>query len=560
MAKCENCDYVDTIIPIDYTLSAFEYPNRKLYHKWKMIGMQASHDFVFGKITQDASGHLMGIASGCKPIEEINQNNQLIGRGAWYLRAKSDDPEGKSATYGIMGHCQSPGVYSDVQMHIKPTAWELEDQNSTPFYRDWGLYQGQLFCQCPYNPDWHVAVFVEETITIDPFTKKKLNEPYKQTYMIYTPDVDCGKKCKGDQECMEICLSQNSRLPGRFFSWLYLGGGKRMTIRTCEAVTPVGIQPAAENAVCLHANEAVFTSNDIIGTVEHVAVDEKDGQTKNYSGYAPLLPYHVEQGVLVKLTSLPACNHFDKLFKFNDLPDPPDPSNINTDANGIPMPDGHGGSSVTGSSITGGTGNNRIRCERAALRFAGYCWSNLGWGTCGKYGGTSRRFHFKAYEEHFDRWDRADDGCYKILDETYDLPEVKFKIRILSHKKSILEKYLEGGAEKLQNTEFGQNNWMTKKYLTGGKIADGPTGKKGCSCKGSTGEDSAYPIRPYNDFNYCPNEFTCEKTCNGTASPPPTPPTNSNFQVGNNSTTFDYVAYTANGGQEYYKQTGKKTW
>jgi len=101
---------------------------------------------------------------------------------------------------------------------------------------------------------------------------------------------------------------------------------------------------------------------------------------------------------------------------------------------------------------------------------------------------------------------------------------------------------------------------MTKKYLTGGKIADGPTGKKGCSCKGSTGEDSAYPIRPYNDFNYCPNEFTCEKTCNGTASPPPTPPTNSNFQVGNNSTTFDYVAYTANGGQEYYKQTGKKTW
>ena len=162
--------------------------------------MQASHDFVHGKITQDASGHLKGIASGCKPVEEINQNNQLIGRGAWYLRAKSDDATGKSATYGIMGHCQSPGVYSDVQMHIKPTAWEIEDPNFMPFYRDWGLYQGQLFCQCPYNPDWHVAVFVEETVTIDPFTREPLNEPYKQTYMIYTPDEKCDEKCKGDQE------------------------------------------------------------------------------------------------------------------------------------------------------------------------------------------------------------------------------------------------------------------------------------------------------------------------------------------------------------------------
>ena len=549
---CEKCDYVDTILPIDYTKSAFEYANRKLYHTWKMIGMQASHDFVHGKITQDASGHLKGIASGCKPVEEINQNNQLIGRGAWYLRAKSDDATGKSATYGIMGHCQSPGVYSDVQMHIKPTAWEIEDPNFMPFYRDWGLYQGQLFCQCPYNPDWHVAVFVEEIVTIDPFTKETLNEPYKQTYMIYTPDVDCGKKCKGDQECMETCLSQNSRLPGRFFSWLHLGGGKRMTIRTCEAITPVGIQPAPENAVCLRANDAVFTSNDIIGTTEYSAIDPIDGLRKNYGGYGALVPYHVEQGVLIKLTSLPACNHFEKLFKFNDLPDPPDPSNVNIDENGIPMPDGHGGSNVTGSSITGGTGNNRIRCERAALRFAGYCWSNLGWGPCGAYGGTSRRFHFKVHEEHFDRWDRADDGCYKILDEEYDLPEVKFKIRILSHKKEILEKYLKGGAELLKDTEFGQSNWMTKKYLTGGKIADGPTGKMGCKCKASDGENSPYPIRPYTDFNYCPNKFTCEKTCDGTASKQPEPPANSNSSLySTNSASFDYVTFMEDGGQTY---------
>lgn len=537
MAKCENCDYTDTIIPIDYTLSAFQYANRKLYHTWKMIGLQASHDFVFGKIGQDASGHLTGIASGCKPLEEINQNNQMIGRGAWYLRAKSDDP-GKSATYGIMGHCQSPGLVSDVQMHIKPTAWEMEDEAGTPFYRDWGLYQGQLFCQCPYNPDWHVAVFVEETVSRD-LSGEALAQPEKRQYMIYTTDVDCSKKCKGDQECVETCLSQNSRLPGRFFSWLHLGGGKRMTIRTCEAVTPVGIQPSPENAVCLHANEDVFTFNDIIGT----------------AGYGPLVPYHVEQGILLKLTSLPACNHFEKLFKFNDLPDPPNPSNVNTDENGIPMPDGHGGSNVTGSSVTGGTGNNRIRCERAALRFAGYCWSNLGWGPCGKYDGVSKRFHFKAYEEHFDRWDRADDGCYKILDEVYDVPEVKFKIRILSHKKEILEKYYKGGDENMIGTEFSRENWMTKKYLTGGKITDGPTGSRGCRCNGSSGDNSAYPIRPYNDFNYCPNNFTCEKTCTGTASPPSTPDDLPNASPAyyanvnnNNSANFDYVGYQLGGG------------
>lgn len=50
--------------------------------------------------------------------------------------------------------------------------------------------------------------------------------------------------------------------------------------------------------------------------------------------------------------------------------------------------------------------------------------------------------------------------------------------------------------------------------------------KRGCRCNGSSGENSGYPIRPYNDFNYCPNKFTCEKTCDGTATPPPSNPGN----------------------------------
>ena len=57
---------------------------------------------------------------------------------------------------------------------------------------------------------------------------------------------------------------------------------------------------------------------------------------------------------------------------------------------------------------------------------------------------------------------------------------------------------------------------MRKKFLTGGGINDLPTGAKGCMCQNpQDGDEGHIPIRPYNEFVYCPNNFTCEKTCHG---------------------------------------------
>lgn len=525
---CENCNYVDTVIPMDYTKSAFQYINRKQYHNWKMIGIQATHDFVHGAganagITVDGSGRLMGVASGCKPIEEINQNNQMIGRGAWYFRAKVDGYSGqKSATYGIMGHCQSPGLVdrddlssqlaSDVRDNVQPTAWDMEEPNiGTPMYRGWGLYQSNLFCACSdgYNSNWHMAVFIKEPkLDDDGNQQSDPSSPDGKAYnyyMQYEPDEDCS--LRPDLDSRETCLARNSRRPGRFTSWEYLGGGKRRKWNTCEALS-YNNSSSIRNSVCLNVNSSVFESNDILGV-------------SGIQQYAPLQPQMVLQGVLVKLTSLPSCNHFDKV---------------------TPIKTGETTNPETGQTIENFT---NFRCERAAIRFGGYCNVGAKWNPSCAFStnGTQKQVHFNIQEYHYDRWDVSDDlisisdNRYKIFDELYTVPEMNYEIRVLAHKKSIIENYYN------EKSGFEKSTWMQKRYLTGGKSSDsvknenpdfaengGRPGERlvvdgkvipeftsdprGCSCQNpSDGAGAPYPIRPYSSFQYCANDFTCDKKC-----------------------------------------------
>lgn len=519
--SCENCNYTDIIMPIDYTQSAFEYVNRKQFHKWRMIGLQASHDFVFGKISTDSSGILRGIASGCKPIEEINQHNHIIGRGVWYFRAKVDngsgtinvpnpefkekggepgaelkDSEGNvipefnqsgvsSAVYGIMGHAQSPGLVSnreyiggvgpaDVQNNIQPSARQMEEPNlGTPFYRGWGLYQGNEFCACAggFNDIWHMAIFIEQK-------ELDLNGRWTGNYtsvMQYDPDEDCSRFKTLDEK--ENCLARNSRRPGRFTSWDHLGGGNRRKWNTCEALCYTDMQTTGDNVKCLDINSAVFNTNDIIGG------------SGNGPNYAPLLPYAIRQGILVKLTSLPTCNHFEKVtpIKTNEIYNPETDSYDSIYTN--------------------------FRCERAAIRIAGFCNSNVAWWpSCSiSAQGISKLFHFATQEYHYDRWDRDHSGgaysenCFKIFDEQYYVPELECGIRVLAHKKEILENYYK------EKTGFEKSTWMIKKYLTGGNENSSIYGNRGAECTSDSGENKPYPIRPYTSFNYCPNTFSCEK-------------------------------------------------
>lgn len=510
--SCENCNYTDIIMPIDYTRSAFEYINRKQFDKWKMIGLQASHNFVFGKVGLNNSGVLTGISSGCKPIEEINQNNQLIGRGAWYFRAKVDNGSGtvdvpnpefkkkggepgqelrdeedniipefnqsgvSSAAYGIMGHSQSPGIVygglGDVRNNVKPSARQIEDPVNIPFYRGWGLYQGDEFCACAagYNDVWHLAAFLEQ---------KELDFDGNWTggytsVMQYDLDRECNQPSLDEKE---NCLAENSRRPGRFTSWDHLGGGARRKWNTCEALLTVDVGAIGDNSKCLNVNASVFTSNDIIGG---------SGTGANF---APLLPFAIRQGVIIKLTSLPTCNYFEKVtpIKTNEVYNPETESYEDVYTN--------------------------LRCERAVIRFAGSCDNQVQiLSPCATFAqGIQKIFHFPVQEYNYDRWDRdtsnglGGQGCFKIFDEIYYIPEIESRIRVLAHKKEILENYYR------QKPGFEQSTWMTKRYLTGGNTDSSIYGNRGMMCQSNTGEGTAYPIRPYNTFNYCPNTFTCDK-------------------------------------------------
>lgn len=482
-----GCDYTDTIVPLDYVPEAFEFANRKMFHTWKMIGMQISHSTVggiqFKSTLYDSSGrpgwggpqgsgeYAKGISSGCLLIEEVNQNNHLIGRGANYFRAKSDASGIKSAAYGVMGHTNTPGIEWDIWnqwngQNAKVDAFKLSSFDYPPIARGWGRSMGQELCGCasPGNNSWHMGVFIKDN---NPTSYERNN-----IFLAYSKD----QKCPPGKD-PELCESQDSRLPGRFTAWA--DGYKLSPFRTCEALMGAGtdmvrLQGTETQGQCALVSSATFGVNDISGC----------------SGELPFTLGKVYAGVTIKLTSLPTCNHFDKLAAY-----PP---------------------------LQGDFTNRQIafRCERAVLRILPGCRIDVQIGKA-----SAKKYKaFEPREFHYDRWDRSDSyvGCYKIFDEVFTIEELNWEIRILAHHRSVLEHWADV-------QEYGQSNpplfghegpyeWknaLKKQFLTGGSITGVPSGQKGCTCSHKGQNLNSYPVRPYNQFTYCPNDFTCEKTCVG---------------------------------------------
>lgn len=461
-----SCDYTDIIMPVDYTPEAFEFANRKLFHKWKMIGMQVSHPFV-GGIQLGSSGNIeRGVATGCRVIEEVNQNNHIVGRGTWYFREKSDAPENSSAAYGILGHCKSPGIESnqyaeqgtisygmiDAQAgYGNVDAFTMEAPEFSPMYRSWGLALGHEFCQCNQSRYWHMGVFFKDHVT-------------GQVFFLYDPD----EKCENKDEDPEICDARNSRRTGRFNARL----PNMANFRTCEAMmlaTRYGLKGAGP---CKVIEETL--RSDITGSLEE----------------SPMSQTVVKTGVSIKLTSLPACHHFDKIFQ-------------------------HGEGELSPTNFV-----YNYRCERAAIRIGASCSIGIGSGPLSTINySTTKIKNFNIIEKHYDRWDIAEDNLYaaetryKIFDEVFELPEIEATVRVLAHHKSVLERYELSINRGWNFPGFTIEECMDKKYVTGGKSTDNLGAMRGCTCSHQGQDEENYPIRPYNEFNYCPNNFTCEKTC-----------------------------------------------
>lgn len=551
-----NCDYTDVIVPVDYTLSAFKYSNRKKYANWKMIGMQVSHGTV-GGIKLDENNYTTyvgGIVTGCMPIEEINQNNQIVGRGAYYFRAKADSFDGaKSAAYGILGHCNTPGVEysnpSDVRLSAEPSiilarpgAWEIEGTDAlayatmgeqgkliggepintmknTPWFRGWGVAQGQDKCSTMNGIDWWMGYWAQ-------------NKETGYVWQGFVPDEDCSLRCGDSPSCKRICREQNAQKRGRFSPWGWKGDDQ-LIYRNCEAMTydfeilghGADRLPQYNNTACYNAASPAFTSNDILGIDAYPPLSYGEG------GGAHM-------GVMIKLTSLPTCNHFDKLIEIDDKrPSPIKDPNYCVKIGSDPFTSTRYPLNEFSECNDGLSGVfiRRVRCERAVLRIASICNYAFPIGVGNTY---HRGFTVgKPYEYHFDRWDRADNGNYKLFDEIFDLPDANLKVRVLAASKAIWEGYMKPN-KRVGDPQDGPFLWsqmgdpsitfgvdatnhlngdlMRKKFLTGGGINDLPTGAKGCMCQNpQDGDEGHIPIRPYNEFVYCPNNFSCEKTCHG---------------------------------------------
>jgi len=283
--------------------------------------------------------------------------------------------------------------------------------------------------------------------------------------------------------------------------------------------------PQYNNTACYNAASPAFTSNDILGIDAYPPLNYGEG------GGAHM-------GLMIKLTSLPTCNHFDKLIEIDDkrpskIKDPNYCVKIGSDpftSTRYPLNE----FSACDVGLTGIFIRN-VRCERAVLRIASICNYAFPIGVGNTY---HRGFTVgKPYEYHFDRWDRADNGNYKLFDEIFDLPDANLKVRVLAASKAIWEGYMKPN-KRVGDRQDGPFLWsqmgdpsitfgvdatnhlngdlMRKKFLTGGGINDLPTGAKGCMCQNpQDGDEGHIPIRPYNEFVYCPNNFSCEKTCHG---------------------------------------------
>lgn len=449
-------DYIDVVKVIDYTAGSFLYANRKHYHKWKLIGMAVSHTYVGGVKSTDSwsdlddglANGIKGVASGCLVLEEINQHNHLISRGADYLRVKIDGDN--SATYGIMGNCANPdksidGFPSENQPPFRYTRPETVFK-SAPLLNGWADPLDVNLCTCNTSTikDWEMLVLIE----IDDVEGVKR---FTQT-AILGPSNEKLRSCE-------------------FLSW--------------PAVGPIGTGSVdIERAVniCVNYKDPIF----------NIARGSLSGSVVLY----------MDQGVLVKLTSLPSCNQRKPHY--------------------VRIPRGGFGSDNLGKEAicydeTDSQYNpeesfcfSKVYPERAAIRIIPTC---VAYGSYGDPDPAIKIKYFDLIEKHFDRWDKAVGGGFKIFDEVFSAPDAKMRIRVITHGPKYIEDYVKSLYKEDGKTLKNPADYMKPYFLTGGNIDDRAGGAKGCSCSDLGQNEDYYPIRPYNEFVYCPNNFTGEKTC-----------------------------------------------
>jgi hypothetical protein len=471
-------DYIDVVRILDYTPESFLLKNRKRYDQWKIIGMAVTRrGFGTGDVkntdeysdpTDPLARGLVGLASGCLVLEEINQHNHLVSRGADFLRVKIDGSG--SATYGVMGNCKNPDKgLNATSIGPQYAGGFPPDDGQQPLPNSQDLILPNYFLKySPWMNGW------ADSMDSNLCSCAGVDEKSWQMYVL--GEID---DVKGTKRFLQTAGStQKSTI-----------GVNDQTIRTCDFISyPSG--PEAQ-AGLLAESRASDICVDYTNKMFNLA---RGGLT----GSVILALNH---GVIVRLTSYPSCNQ-RKLIKLR-----------------IPQ-GGFGSDELNKEEICYNPDDSqynpeepfcftRIYPERAVLRIMPVCMAKGSVSTQEIY----KINFFNHIEKHYDRWDKAKEGFFKIFDEVFDFPDAKMKIRIITHKPEEFDKYYFSLFKDDRVTFKNPADYMKPYFLTGGNINDRAGGAKGCSCTNEAQNESHYPIRPYNQFVYCPNNFTGEKTC-----------------------------------------------
>lgn len=462
-------DYIDVIKVLDYTPEAFLIENKRQYDKWRVIGMavtnaagglgSVSNTDEYSDPSNPLEQGLRGLASGCLVLEEINQHNHLLSRGANFLRVKIDGSG--SATYGVMGNCKNPDKgLSATYMGPQYAGGFPPDDGSQPLpdSQDSILPQYALKWS-PWTNGW------SDAMDSNLCSCAGVDDTGWQLYVL--GEIDDIKGIK--RFVQKASPKQDSEI-----------GVDDKTLRNCDFISfPSG--PEGQGGL-LAESKASDICVDYTNKMFNLA----------RGGLTGSVILRLNHGVMVRLTSYPSCNQ-RKMQRVRIPRDGFGYDNLNKEIICYDQTDSQYNPEEDFCFA-------KVYPERAVIRIMPVCMAE---GFVSNQSIKKLNF-FNHIEKHYDRWDKAAEGNFKIFDEVFEFPEAKMKIRVVTHKPEEFDKYYES----LNPADY------TKPYfLTGGNINDRAGGPKGCSCINAPQNESHYPIRPYNQFIYCPNEFTGEKTC-----------------------------------------------
>ena len=208
-------------------------------------------------------------------------------------------------------------------------------------------------------------------------------------------------------------------------------------------------------------------------------------------------------GVLIKLTSLPSCAHHDKLIKRTRTKFAN--NTVGREKTDICLNKEYPDYDPTQPFCT-----ETLRCERGVIRIMPVCGASIGYMSPNQDSYTISK-QWPTIEKHYDRWDKVLNGNYKVFDELFDLPDARMRVRVMSHNLTELKKIFDEA--RTNETNWLTEDCMTVQYSTGGNESGVVGDPRGCSCTPKDQEENYFPIRPFYQFKYCANDFSCEKEC-----------------------------------------------